>query len=87
MLAVARDDSRDPDEVKNAALQIMAMNYRDQSDPSGPVDRKPILILRFRQRTHLIVTFLMEVAMPDEPRFFVLEANNKEAFAAGADTT
>ena len=21
--------------------------------------------------------------MPDEPRFFVLEANNKEAFAAG----
>jgi hypothetical protein len=42
VLAVARDDSRDSDEVKNAALQIMAMNYRNQSDPSGPVDRKPV---------------------------------------------
>lgn len=43
VLAVARDDSRDSDELKNAALQIMAMNYRDQSDPSRPVDGKPVL--------------------------------------------
>ena len=44
VLAVARDDSRDSDELKNAALQIMAMNYRDQSDPSGPVSRQPTLL-------------------------------------------
>lgn len=42
VLAVARDDSRDSNEVKNAALQIMAMNYRDQSDPSRPVDGNPV---------------------------------------------
>jgi hypothetical protein len=40
VLSVARDDSRDPDELKNAALQVMAMNYRDQADPSGPVNGK-----------------------------------------------
>ena len=43
VLAVARDDSREPEELKNAALQIMAMNYRDQSDPARPVDGKPVL--------------------------------------------
>ena len=37
LLSVAREDSRDPDELKNAALQIMAWAYRDQSDPTGPV--------------------------------------------------
>ena len=37
VLSVARDDSRDPVELKNAALQIMAMNFRDQSDPARPV--------------------------------------------------
>jgi hypothetical protein len=37
VLAVARDDSRDSDELKHAALQVMALNYRDQSDPSRPV--------------------------------------------------
>jgi hypothetical protein len=43
VLAVARDDSRDADEVKNQALQVMAMNYTDQSDPSRPVGRQPVL--------------------------------------------
>ena len=43
VLAVAREDSRDPDELKDAALQVMAMNYRDQSDPARPVDGKPVL--------------------------------------------
>ena len=37
VLAVARDDSRDLDQLKNAALEVMAMNYRDQSAPTGPV--------------------------------------------------
>ena len=37
VLAVARDDSCDSDEVKNQALQIMAMNYRKQPDPGAPV--------------------------------------------------
>ncbi len=37
VLAVARDDSCDFDEVKNQALQIMAMNYRKQPDPGAPV--------------------------------------------------
>ena len=37
VLAVARDDSRDSDELKNAALQVMAVKYRDQSAPTGPV--------------------------------------------------
>ena len=37
VLSVAREDSRDPDELKNAALQVMAMAYRDQSDPYRPV--------------------------------------------------
>ena len=41
VLAVARDDSRDPEELKNAALQVMAMSYKDQTDPSRPVDGKP----------------------------------------------
>jgi hypothetical protein len=41
VLAVARDDSRDSGELKNAALQVMAMNYKDQSDPSRPVGRQP----------------------------------------------
>ena len=31
VLSVAREDSRDPDELKNAALEIMARSYRDQS--------------------------------------------------------
>jgi len=44
VLAVARDDSRDSDELKNAALQIMAMNYRDQSDPSRPVGWQPAVL-------------------------------------------
>ena len=43
VLAIARDDSRDSEELKNAALQIMAINYRDQSDPARPVDGKPVL--------------------------------------------
>jgi len=43
VLVVARDDSRDPVELRNAALQVMAMNYRDQSDPSRPVGRQPAL--------------------------------------------
>ena len=43
VLAVARADSRDSDELKNAALQIMAMNYRDPSDPGAPVGRQPAL--------------------------------------------
>ena len=43
VLAVARDDSRNSDEIKNAALQIMAMSYRDQTDPSRPVGGKPVL--------------------------------------------
>lgn len=30
VLAVAQEDSRDSDELKNAALQIMAMNYKNQ---------------------------------------------------------
>jgi hypothetical protein len=30
--AVAREDSGDSDELKNAALQIVAMNQRDQPD-------------------------------------------------------
>jgi hypothetical protein len=42
VLAVARDDSRDSDELKNEALQVMAMNYRDQSDPSRPVGTRPV---------------------------------------------
>ena len=42
VLAVARDDSRDSDELRNAALQIMAMNYRDQSDPARPVEGKAV---------------------------------------------
>jgi len=37
LLSVAREDSRDPDELKNAALQTLALNYRDQSDPAGPI--------------------------------------------------
>ena len=37
VLAVARNDSRDSDELKNAALHVMAKNYRDQSAPTGPV--------------------------------------------------
>ena len=37
VLAIAREDSCDSDELKNAALQIMAMNYREQSDSVGPV--------------------------------------------------
>jgi hypothetical protein len=37
VLSVAREDSRDPDELKNAALQVMAMAYRDRSDPASPV--------------------------------------------------
>ena len=37
VLSAARDDSRDSEELKNAALQVMAMDYRDQSDPSRPV--------------------------------------------------
>lgn len=37
VLSAARDDSRDSEELKNAALQAMAMAYRDQSDPSRPV--------------------------------------------------
>jgi hypothetical protein len=37
VLSVAREDSRDPDELKNAALQTMALNYRDRSDPAGPI--------------------------------------------------
>ena len=37
VLSVAREDSRDPIDLKNAALQIMAMDYRDQSDPAGSV--------------------------------------------------
>ena len=36
VLAVARDESRDSNELKNAALQVMAMNYRDQSLPLSP---------------------------------------------------
>ena len=44
LLAVARDDSRDSDELKNQALQIMAMNYRDQSDPSRPVGWQPAVV-------------------------------------------
>jgi hypothetical protein len=44
LLAVAREDSRDTDELKNAALQIMAMNYKDQSDPSSPVGRQPAVV-------------------------------------------
>lgn len=31
VLAIAREDSRNSDELKNAALQIVAMNQRDQS--------------------------------------------------------
>lgn len=30
LLSVADDDSRDPVELKNKALQITAMNYRDE---------------------------------------------------------
>ena len=37
VLSVATEDSRDPDELKNAALQTMALNYRDRSDPAGPI--------------------------------------------------
>jgi len=37
VLSVAREDSRDPEELKNAALQTMALNYRDRSDPAGPI--------------------------------------------------
>ena len=37
VLSVARDDSRDSDELKNSALQVMAMAYRDQSDPARPI--------------------------------------------------
>jgi hypothetical protein len=37
VLSVAQEDSRDPDELKNAALQVMAWAYRDQSDPTDPV--------------------------------------------------
>lgn len=44
LLAVARDDSRDSDELKNAALQVMAMNYRDQSDPARPVGWQPAVL-------------------------------------------
>ena len=44
LLAVARDDSRDSDELKNTALQVMAINYRDQSDPSRPVGWQPAVV-------------------------------------------
>ena len=37
VLSVAREDSRDPEELKNAALQTMALNYRDRSDPAEPI--------------------------------------------------
>ena len=37
VLAIAREDSCDSDELKNAALQIMAMNSREQSNPAAPV--------------------------------------------------
>ena len=40
VLSAAREDSRDPDELKNAALQVMAMAYRDQSHPSRPVSAR-----------------------------------------------
>ena len=37
VLAVARDDSCGSDEVKNQALQIMAVNYREEADPTARV--------------------------------------------------
>lgn len=37
VLSVAREDSRDPDELKNAALEVMASAYRDQSESAGPI--------------------------------------------------
>ena len=47
VLAAAGDDSRDSDELKNAALQVMAMNYRDQSDPARPVGWQPAVLTNF----------------------------------------
>ena len=34
LLSVAGDDSRDPDNLKRQALQVMALSYREP--PSGP---------------------------------------------------
>ena len=36
VLSFASEDSRDSDELKNAALQIVALHYRKKSDPAGP---------------------------------------------------
>ena len=30
LLAVGREDSKDPEQLKNAALQVMALSYRDR---------------------------------------------------------
>jgi hypothetical protein len=35
ILAVATDTSRDPEELKNQALQALAMTYRELTAPSG----------------------------------------------------
>ncbi|MFZ1104810.1 MAG: hypothetical protein WAN86_18505 [Hyphomicrobiaceae bacterium] len=35
ILAVATDTSRDPEELKNQALQVLAMNYHELAAPSG----------------------------------------------------
>jgi hypothetical protein len=35
ILAVATDTNRDPEELKNQALQVLAMNYHDLTAPSG----------------------------------------------------
>jgi hypothetical protein len=35
ILAVATDTSRDPEELKNQALQALAMNYHELAAPSG----------------------------------------------------
>ena len=37
VLSFATEDSRDSDELKNAALQIVALHYRNKSDPAGPI--------------------------------------------------
>ena len=36
VLSFATEDGRDSDELKNAALQIMTLHYRNKSDPAGP---------------------------------------------------